>query len=92
MPKFRKKYDVEAIRVEDALTAAKAQAYSLIPDWLRDPWSSGRAYFLDDRIQIETAEGTKVGAPKDWIVSEGPGRIYVRTADAFAAMYEAVEA
>jgi hypothetical protein len=92
MPRYRKKpVEIDAIRVTDALKAAK-HSWEDLPDWITQAYENGAVLFLNDAISIATLEGQMRGDRNDWIVRGVQGELYPVKPDIFEATYEPVSA
>jgi hypothetical protein len=89
--RYRKKpVEVEAVRVNDAIEAAK-HAWSELPTWFADAYENGDVIFTDDRVEITTLEGRMTAGPMDYIIRGVKGELYPCKPDIFEATYEAAD-
>lgn len=88
MARYRKKpVEIDAVRVTDALKAAK-HAWAELPHWITQAYDNGTLLFLDTAVSINTLEGQMRGDRDDWIVRCVQGELYPVKPDIFEATYE----
>lgn len=84
--KYRKKTIVVEANVWDG---SLSKATDLI-DWMASEGASAWYKPVDERIAIETLEGTHHAAPGDYLIRGIKGEFYPCKPDIFEATYEAV--
>lgn len=90
MAKFRKKpVEIEAVRVKDALAAAKGD-WQALPDWLVEAYAKGDVIFVDNFISVKTLEGWYDYGDDYWLIRGVKGELYGCAPDVFEMTYDAV--
>lgn len=85
------KYRKKPVIIEAIQWNGIAFALGEMPDWFRDAITKGQIKRNDDKLLIETLEGSLYANPNDWIIQGIKGEIYPCKPDIFEATYEKVE-
>ena len=87
----KKPVEIDAIKISEIFSAIAAAKWSLLPDWVRLGFGSGRYSVMDDdRIEIRTLEGGMIGEPDDYLIKGIAGEFYPCKPDIFELTYEKV--
>lgn len=91
MAMFRRKpLEIEAIRVRDALRAARFQ-WGELPDWLVEAYNQGDVIFAASFVSILTLEGWYDYSLDYWLIRGVQGELYGCRDDVFQLTYEPIE-
>ncbi len=91
MTKLRRKVDVEAVLVKDALRWA-GSSWKELPSWLQDAYERGDILFLNNEVDVRVLGYRMKGQKEDWLVQEPLGGVSLCAASVFSSSYELVEA